>query len=109
MKSRLTSILNDSSYHTFVYEERGRLLGMIGFIFNVAYHTNDPHVRVIAFSVRESFQGKGIGNLLIERTEQWASRQGAKSIVLNSGDRDEKQRPSNLSSLGIPRKGHRIL
>ncbi|MFD2925082.1 GNAT family N-acetyltransferase [Halobacillus naozhouensis] len=90
MERRLAKILQDDIYHTFVYEEDDRLQGMIGFVFNVAYHTDDPHLRVIAFSVRETCQGQGIGRKLMEQTERWGQQHGANMIVLNSGNRSER-------------------
>ncbi|CDQ20447.1 Acetyltransferase (GNAT) family protein [Halobacillus karajensis] len=91
MKKRLTRILSKGDFKTFVWEEYNELLGMIGMTYCEAYHTDDPHVRVIAFVVRESAQGKGIGKQLMQKAENWALQTGAKTIMLNSGNRDDRE------------------
>lgn len=90
MKDRLQTIGKKEDYQTFVWEEDEELLGMVGVIFNVAYHTDDPHGRVIAFVVREDRQGNGIGRKLMEEAESWGKEKGAKIMMLNSGNREER-------------------
>ncbi|GGF24622.1 hypothetical protein GCM10010954_24400 [Halobacillus andaensis] len=70
MRKRLTNILANPHYQTYVFEEEGKLLGMIGMMHSLAYHTDDTHVRVIAFVVEDAAQGKGIGRLLMNQTEE---------------------------------------
>ncbi|MBN9655721.1 GNAT family N-acetyltransferase [Halobacillus sp. GSS1] len=96
MKYRLESILFKEHYQTFVYEANGELLGMIGLTFNEAYHTDDPHVRIIAFVVCETAQGKGIGRMLMEKADEWAITKGAKTIMLNSGNRAERKKAHDV-------------
>ncbi|WLR47841.1 GNAT family N-acetyltransferase [Halobacillus litoralis] len=96
MKNRLQRILSRKHYQTYVYEENGELLGMIGMTFSEAYHTDEPHVRVIAFVVLETEQGKGIGKMLMEKAGEWAVTHGAKTIMLNSGNRTERKKAHEI-------------
>nr|WP_256522468.1 GNAT family N-acetyltransferase [Halobacillus sp. A5] len=96
MEKRLNTLLPRSDYQTFVYEREQKLLGMIGMMFSYAYHTEDTHVRVIAFVVSEQAQGKGIGRLLLNETEQWARKKGANRVTLNSGNRSERSQAHSI-------------
>ncbi|WP_226584970.1 GNAT family N-acetyltransferase [Halobacillus litoralis] len=91
MKFRLEGILNRSEYQTFVWEHDDYLKGMIGMTLSYAYHSDDLHVRVIAFVVKEEYQGEGIGRSLMDAAEKWGRDKRAKMIMLNSGNRDERQ------------------
>ncbi|MBX0359210.1 GNAT family N-acetyltransferase [Halobacillus sp. Nhm2S1] len=96
IKNRLQSIVSQKHYQTYVYEVNNELLGMIGMIFSEAYHTDEPHVRVIAFVVLEKEQGKGIGKMLMEKAGEWAVTNGAKTIMLNSGNRSERKKAHEI-------------
>jgi GNAT superfamily N-acetyltransferase len=91
MSKRMHIILQQENYMTYVYEEESVCTGMIGMTYSVAYHTDDPHVRVIAFVVDESKQGVGIGRALMEQAESWAKFRNAKTLMLNSGNRSERE------------------
>ncbi|ARI78356.1 GNAT family N-acetyltransferase [Halobacillus mangrovi] len=91
MSHRMKRILSKNDYMTYVYEEHGVCAGMIGMTYSVAYHTDEPHVRVISFVVDESKQGRGIGRSLMEKAEVWAKSRNAKTIMLNSGNRKERR------------------
>ncbi|MCA1010185.1 GNAT family N-acetyltransferase [Halobacillus halophilus] len=91
MRQRLEVILNHEDFKTFVYESSEGVIGMIGMSFSYAYHTDSPHVRVIAFVVDGNHQEQGIGRLLMNEAEHWAEGKGAKTIQLNSGNRKERE------------------
>ncbi|MGP4075369.1 GNAT family N-acetyltransferase [Halobacillus sp. K22] len=91
MRERLEAILPHEDFKTFVYDTPEGLIGMIGMSFSYAYHTDSPHVRVIAFVVDIEHQGEGVGRSLMREAEHWSERKGAKTIQLNSGNRDERK------------------
>lgn len=91
MENRMKKIVEKNDFQTFVWEGKGGLKGMIGMSYSEAYHTDDSHVRIIAFVVKTSEQGNGIGRRLMGKAEQWAEETGAKTIMLNSGNREERQ------------------
>lgn len=90
IEARLKNIIAHPDFCTFVYEEQGELLGMIGCHMSLAYHTDDLHIRVISFVVDSTHQGKGIGRRLMSEVEEWGRTRGVKNLVLNSGNREER-------------------
>ncbi|MGP4067231.1 GNAT family N-acetyltransferase [Halobacillus sp. B29] len=91
MRRRLEVILPHEDFKTFVYDSTEGVIGMIGMNFSYAYHTDSPHVRVIAFVVDRKHQGEGVGRLLMREAEHWSKVKGAKTIQLNSGNRKERE------------------
>lgn len=47
-------------------------------------HLNEKEVKLRAMAVDDSFQGKGIGRLLVEHAENTARENGYETIVLNA-------------------------
>ncbi|MFD1020746.1 GNAT family N-acetyltransferase [Thalassobacillus hwangdonensis] len=91
MASRFAKIHMKPDYQTYVYEEDERLVGMIGMIHSFHYEKNDTYIRVVAAVVEADRRGKGIGKSLFMHAMRWGHRKGAKAIVLNSGNRKERQ------------------
>lgn len=105
MHKRMKTILAHQDYQTFVYQHQNRVVGMIGMSYSSAYHSDKAHVRVIAFVVEESIQGKGIGQKLMAAAERWATAQGAVTLILNSGNRAERNKAHQIyESLGFEGK-----
>nr|MBA5588417.1 GNAT family N-acetyltransferase [Anaerobacillus isosaccharinicus]QOY38579.1 GNAT family N-acetyltransferase [Anaerobacillus isosaccharinicus] len=90
MEYRMSNILSNNNYQTYVYEEDGKLLGMIGMILCYRFERNESYIRIVAFVVHSELRGKGIGSLLLEEAENWAKKQGANMMTLNSGNRTER-------------------
>ncbi|MFN7249870.1 MAG: GNAT family N-acetyltransferase [Anaerobacillus sp.] len=90
MEYRMSNILSNNTYQTFVYEEDEKLLGMIGMILCYRFEKSESYIRVVAFVVNSELRGKGIGTKLLEAAENWAKNQGANMISLNSGNRTER-------------------
>ena len=91
MNNRLKAILPDDFYYTVVYEQGDQTVGMIGMCYSHAYHNNAKHVRIIAFVVKEEARGQGVGRILLEEAERWAKSHEASSLILNSGNREERK------------------
>ncbi len=90
MEDRMSPIFSDKAYQTYVYEEDGKLLGMIGMILCYRFEKNERYIRVVALVVSSESRGKGIGSRLLEEAENWAKVQGANLMTLNSGNRAER-------------------
>jgi GNAT superfamily N-acetyltransferase len=90
MKYRMSNIISNNAYQTYVYEEDGKLLGMIGMILCYRFEKSESYMRVVAFVVNSELRGKGIGSKLLNEAENWAKKQGAKMVTLNSGNRTER-------------------
>ncbi|MCM3677052.1 GNAT family N-acetyltransferase [Peribacillus simplex] len=91
MKIRFNAISANSSYHTLVADYDGKVVGMAGLCTNVFYEYDGSYVRIVAFVVDVNYRKKGIGKKLIQEAESWARKQGAISIGLNSGNREERK------------------
>lgn len=90
MEERFSKINNNSLYNTLVAEQNGDIIGMVGMILGFHYEKNENYVRIVALVVDSQYRKQGFGRRLIERAEEWAIELGAKSIVLNSGNRSER-------------------
>ncbi|WP_245807760.1 GNAT family N-acetyltransferase [Halobacillus massiliensis] len=96
MEQRLPGLLNDPIYQTYVYEEDGHLAGMIGMMYSLAYHTDDSHIRIIAFVVDSAYRGQGIGRALMNKAEKWGQKKKATRLTLNSGNRGDRQQAHSV-------------
>jgi GNAT superfamily N-acetyltransferase len=91
MKFRFNAISSNSNYHTLVADYDGKVVGMAGLCTNPFYEFDGSYVRIVAFVVDANYRKKGIGKKLIQEAESWARKQGAISIGLNSGNREERK------------------
>ena len=85
MKERLTAILSDSDYMTFVAEYGKEVVGIIGVGVNRYYEKNGTYGRLLALVVDEKWKGYGIGTSLVSEAEHWLRERAVSSIVVNSG------------------------
>ncbi|MDQ0862282.1 GNAT family N-acetyltransferase [Bacillus sp. V2I10] len=90
-KLRFNAIAANPNYHTLVAELDGKVVGMAGLCTSLFYEYDGSYVRIIAFVVDSNYRRKGIGEKLIQQAENWAREQGAISIGLNSGNREERK------------------
>jgi len=91
MKVRFHNIEGASDHYTLVAGYKGRIVGMIGFHTGFLYSEDGIYVRIIALVVDSSVRSKGIGKLLLAEAENYARKLGANGIVLNSGNRSERE------------------
>ena len=90
MTGRLQALAAHPSYHTLVAEMDGHVVGMAGLCQSLFYEQDGCYVRIQAFVVDDYYRRKGIGQKLLEAIECWAVEQGASALVLNSGNREER-------------------
>lgn len=90
MEHRFLKINSNSLYNTQVAEKDGVIVGMIGMILGFHYEKNENYVRIVALVVDSKCRKQGIGERLIEKAEEWANEKEANRIVLNSGNRSER-------------------
>ncbi|GGK32200.1 N-acetyltransferase [Caldalkalibacillus thermarum] len=91
MTERFKKIYAHPDYYTLVAEVDDQVVGMIGAVFAHRYESNDDYVRIVAMVVRSTHRGLGIGKKLLSAVEQWAKKKEARAIVLNSGNREERE------------------
>lgn len=90
MDLRFSKISSNSLYNTLVAEKDGVIIGMIGLILGFHYEKNENYVRIVALVVISQYRKQGIGEMLIEKAEEWARERGANRLVLNSGNRSDR-------------------
>ena len=91
MKSRFENIKNHKDYKTFVATDNTAILGMVGLSKNYSYEQKGIYVRVLAMVTRSKFRKNGIGKKLMDVAENWASEIGANKVLLNCGNREERE------------------
>jgi len=91
MKTRFGDVNGHPDYRTLVaVTETDEIAGMIGLIKSYYFEHNGMYIRVGALVVGKDHRNKGIGKILMLEAEKWALDIGAHTILLNSGNRDER-------------------
>lgn len=88
---RFDVLQEHADYEALVAVKDGRVVGFAGLCKALAFEFTGVYVRIIAFVVKSNNRKQGIGMELLKECEQWAIQQGADTIVLNSGNREERQ------------------
>ena len=74
MKVRFENIQNQKEYKTFIAAAGPEIVGMVGVMKNYSYEHNGIYVRVLALVA-----------------ENWAREIGADKVLLNCGNREERE------------------
>ena len=90
MQIRLTAIAQHPDYKTLVAEIDNEIVGLAGMMKGLYYEHNGSYVRILAFVVKQNYRNRSIGKQLLKACEDWAIAQDANTILLNSGNRDER-------------------
>ena len=92
IRLRYENIFDHNDYKTLLaIDNYGSVVGMVGMLQSLSYEHNGKYVRILAMVVSQENRNKGIGKLLINEAELWAKEIGADKIVLNSGNRQERE------------------
>ena len=89
MRTRMARIAAHPDYHTLVAERDGRVVGMVGVQWGIAWNNDAPWARVNSLAVLPEERGRGTGAALMAAAEAWAREQGATSIHLTTNARRE--------------------
>lgn len=87
----METILQLDHYWTFVAVVDEKVVGYIGLTKNYFWEQDGHFIRIQALVVDKELRRFGIGQKLIEAAETIARQINAKIIVLNCGNRDERQ------------------
>jgi len=90
MESRFKIISAHPDYKTIVAVANGEIVGVSGLCKGIFYEKNGMYMRILVFIVKQNSRKKGIGKLLIRACEDWAAEQGLNTILINSGNREER-------------------
>lgn len=91
MENRMKHISQLPLYTTFVAEENGSVVGMIGLREVYTYEHSSPVVQISLLVTSNSVRGKGIGKKLIQHAEVFAKARGSLFIFLTSGTKPERK------------------
>ncbi|MFI5136315.1 MAG: GNAT family N-acetyltransferase [Sphingobacteriales bacterium] len=91
VQTRFNSIFVHPDYRTIVAVIGDEIVGVAGLCKGLYYEKNGLYLRILVFVVKQSRQGLGIGKILIKACEDWALEQGLGTILINSGNRDERR------------------
>jgi GNAT superfamily N-acetyltransferase len=91
MQIRLENIFAHPDYRTIIAVVNDEIVGMAGLFKGMFYEKKGMYMRILAFVVKQSSRKQGIGGLLIKASEDWAIRQGINTVVISSGNRDERK------------------
>ena len=90
MEARLIEISKNPNCRTIVAEQDVQIVGYMGLLKSSSWEHNECFVRIQALVVKSEYRKCGVGKLLIEFAESFAREINAKSIVLNCGNREER-------------------
>jgi GNAT superfamily N-acetyltransferase len=68
----------------FVWDERGRLLGLVAAHVIPSFETDGSWLRIVALAVDEAARGRGIGTSLVAAAETFGRMRGCSSVEATS-------------------------
>ena len=84
MQTRLSLILSNPVYKTFVAVMDGCVCGMIGTLAHPSYEHDDPSGRILALVTLSAARRRGIGRALIATAEKDFVRKGVTRVALDA-------------------------
>ncbi|GHN00415.1 N-acetyltransferase [Cytophagales bacterium WSM2-2] len=91
MIARMEAIRHLENYWTFVALHENAIVGYIGLNKNYFWEQDGHFMRIQALVVGKEHRRLGVGKKLIEHAEKLARQTGAKLILLNCGNREERK------------------
>jgi GNAT superfamily N-acetyltransferase len=92
VRVRFESISRHDDYKTLLaVAEDGQVAGMIGMSKNYFYEHNGTYIRVLVLVVSKDHRNEGVGKRLMVEADNWAAETGANTIVINSGNREDRK------------------
>jgi GNAT superfamily N-acetyltransferase len=87
MERRLTAILGDGSYQTFVACHGDAIVGLAGTRIGPMYEIDAPYGQIMALVVASTFRQQGVGALLVRAAEYYFVERGAAVSIVTSANR----------------------
>ncbi len=85
MRERLSRILTDPNYATFVADRDGDVVGVAGATLSWYYEKDGMYSRLAVLAVSSTARGLGIGGQLVQAIEAWTTAKGVREVFVNSG------------------------
>ncbi|EPD53564.1 GNAT family N-acetyltransferase [Paenisporosarcina sp. FSL H8-0542] len=90
LTKRFELLLSHTEYETLVVVKNNQLIGFAGLCKALSFEFTGVFARIQAFVISSKQRKQGVGSMLLKACEEWAIVQGAGSITLNSGNREER-------------------
>ena len=90
LTKRFELLLNHTEYETLVVVKNNQVIGFAGLCKALSFEFTGVLARIQAFVISSKQRKQGIGTMLLKACEEWAIQQGACSMTLNSGNREER-------------------
>jgi GNAT superfamily N-acetyltransferase len=90
MTVKMKNIFSHFDYRTILAVLNGEVVGFSGLMKGLSFERSGHYVRIISFVVKKNARNKGIAKQLIKASEKWAIEQCADSVVISSGNREER-------------------
>ena len=91
MQTRFKNIFAHPDYRTIIAVIGNEIVGMSGLCKGLYYEKNGLYLRILVFVVKKNQRELGIGRILIKASEDWATKQGLNTVLINSGNRNERK------------------
>ena len=91
MQTRFKNIFAHPDYRTIIAVIGDEIVGMSGLCKGLYYEKNGLYLRILVFVVKKNRRELGIGRILIKASEDCATEQGLNTVLINSGNRDERK------------------
>lgn len=91
IRSRFEQLADQKAYHSLVAVLDDKVVGFSGLCKMYFFEKNGTYTRMLAFVVSGEVRQQGVGTILLGASEEWARKQGSTAVVLNSGNREERQ------------------
>ncbi len=91
MRNRLLELTNNPDYHTIVAELDNEVVGLLGLHIGLAYEFSGYYGRIVCLVVNKQYRKNGIGKKLIDRAKEIISDRNGNTLVLNSGNRIDRE------------------
>lgn len=104
---RLTRLMADPTYASWVTSEGETVVGFAAGHLLHAMEEDQPVAQLIALVTAPESQGTGAGTALCREFEAWARSNGARRLIVNSGDHREATHDFYLNR-GFARTGIRF-
>lgn len=89
-KERYCKIEKHSDYKTLIGFIGNKIVAMAGLQRGMFYESDGTYIRILALIVDREFRKTGIAKKIIESVELWAKEINATALLLNCGNREER-------------------
>ena len=108
MQMRLTKIMRDRRYRTFVATQEGRVRGMIGTFVYDSFEHNQPGGRILALVVAKTSRRTGVARQLLTAAENDFAQRNITRVAVNTRF-ERKDAHAFYESAGYAKNGFRFV